>query len=248
MDSLLFIFIILAIAAGLLVGAIIGFLVGSRRGRQTEAEQPAEPEEERPGFMGQAPEAPLTPPAALTNRTRTDFSPVVCLWRSRETGMLATEIKGKLYLNTDSFSPEAQKTLHDLSQEWAGWMGVSPLSPVAALRAELPEEEWHSETPAESPPAGPSRTLPREEGGEKPTPGGEMSIVEQIDEILHDMLLDASLENLSIRLQEDSSGGVVVWVGLTRYASIDDVQDPQAKQIIRAAVAEWERRSREKRQ
>ena len=73
-----------------------------------------------------------------------------------------------------------------------------------------------------------------------------MSIVEQIDEILQEMLTASATENRAIRLIEEPNQGVSVWIGLTRYHSIDEVEDPDALQIIQAAVSEWEKRSGEK--
>jgi len=39
---------------------------------------------------------------------------------------------------------------------------------------------------------------------------------------------------------ESLTGGVNVYVGVTRYEAIDDVPDEEIKAAIRAAIAEWE--------
>ncbi|RQV99250.1 hypothetical protein EH221_00495 [bacterium] len=71
--------------------------------------------------------------------------------------------------------------------------------------------------------------------------------MEQIDEILQAKLAASPIENRAIRLIEEENQGVSVWVGLTRYNSIDEVEDEEAFKIIQSAVAEWEKQSGQKR-
>jgi hypothetical protein len=66
--------------------------------------------------------------------------------------------------------------------------------------------------------------------------------VSQIDAILQDRLAGTPLEERGIFLAQSPEGGVIVYVGLTRYHAIDDVPDPEIKSAIRAAIAEWENR------
>lgn len=69
-----------------------------------------------------------------------------------------------------------------------------------------------------------------------------LSIVGQINEILQARLASTLLINRGIRLQESPEGGVIVWVGLQKFAGVDEVTDPEVQAVIRAAIAEWERR------
>lgn len=66
------------------------------------------------------------------------------------------------------------------------------------------------------------------------------SIVSQIDTILQMHLQGTPLEERGIFLTESPEGGVAVYVGLTRYNGIAEVPDPEIKEAIRAAIAEWE--------
>jgi hypothetical protein len=50
----------------------------------------------------------------------------------------------------------------------------------------------------------------------------------------------SSLEDRGVFLAQSAEGGVMVYVGLTKYAGIDDVPDPEIKAAIRAAITEWE--------
>jgi hypothetical protein len=41
-------------------------------------------------------------------------------------------------------------------------------------------------------------------------------------------------------LTQSPEGGVIVYVGLTKYMGVDSVPDPEIKAAIRAAISEWE--------
>ena len=85
-------------------------------------------------------------------------------------------------------------------------------------------------------PAARSSTIAREDRPAAPA----NSIVSQIDSILQDRLEGTPLEERGIFLSQSQEGGVIVYVGLTRYNGIDDVPDPEIKAAIRGAIAEWE--------
>lgn len=73
-------------------------------------------------------------------------------------------------------------------------------------------------------------------------PAAPSSIVEQIDEILQARLAGSPLADRSIRLQESAEGGVIVWVGMQKFAGVNDVANPEVQAVIRAAIAEWEKK------
>ncbi len=91
--------------------------------------------------------------------------------------------------------------------------------------------------PAPAPAAGPVPAAAKEE-----KPAAPVSIVGQIDEILQARLAASPLANRAIRLQESPEGGVIVWVGLQKFAGVDEVTDPEVQSAIRDAIAEWERK------
>ena len=66
------------------------------------------------------------------------------------------------------------------------------------------------------------------------------SIVSQIDSILQTRLVGTPLEDRGVFLAQSPEGGVIVYVGLTKYMGIEDVPDPEIKAAIRAAITEWE--------
>jgi hypothetical protein len=76
----------------------------------------------------------------------------------------------------------------------------------------------------------------------KPKPAPVMkSIVQQIDDILQEKVARSSLAETGIKLQELPQG-VLVWVGNQSYQGVDALPDGEAKDLIHAAVKEWEKR------
>jgi hypothetical protein len=66
------------------------------------------------------------------------------------------------------------------------------------------------------------------------------SIVGQIDSVLQARLSGTPLEERGVFLAQSPDGGVMVYVGLTKYMGIDEVPDVEIKAAIRAAITEWE--------
>jgi hypothetical protein len=58
--------------------------------------------------------------------------------------------------------------------------------------------------------------------------------------VLQERLAGTPLEERGIFLSQSPDGGVMVYVGLTKYMAIDDVPDADIKAAIRAAITEWE--------
>jgi len=106
--------------------------------------------------------------------------------------------------------------------------GVQVQSPVPSV----------SYTPVPPVPVKPS-VKPAVEPAKKPT----TSMVEQIDEILQEIIQRSESPNRLIRIMEERQEGVIVWVGQEHFSGIDAVTDTSAKELIRAAAKEWERRA-----
>lgn len=76
----------------------------------------------------------------------------------------------------------------------------------------------------------------------KPKPEPVMkSIVQQIDDILQDKVARSSLADTGLKLQETPQG-VLVWVGNQSYQGVDTLPEGEAKELIHAAVKDWEKR------
>ena len=68
------------------------------------------------------------------------------------------------------------------------------------------------------------------------------SIVAMIDEVLQAKLLGTPLMEKVIRLEDGPMGQVIVCVGPNRYEGVGDVPNPEIRDIIKEAIAEWEKR------
>jgi hypothetical protein len=70
-----------------------------------------------------------------------------------------------------------------------------------------------------------------------------VSMVEQIDEILQELIQRSDNPGRRIKLMEERNQGVIVWVEQEHFSGIDAVTNDSARDLIRAAAKEWERRS-----
>jgi hypothetical protein len=68
------------------------------------------------------------------------------------------------------------------------------------------------------------------------------TIVGMIDEVLQARLAGSPLKNRGIKLEDGAMGGVIVCVGSERFEGVGNVPDPEIRDFIKAAIAEWEKR------
>ncbi len=80
--------------------------------------------------------------------------------------------------------------------------------------------------------------------GDIKTPGAikSVSIVALIDEVLQARLLTMPHITKSVRLEEGVLGEVIVFVGSTSYAGVDSVPDIEIRSVIKAAIADWDKK------
>jgi len=84
-------------------------------------------------------------------------------------------------------------------------------------------------------------------GFQAPPPTEELpsptAFISEIDEILQRMIRELPAPPLqSVRVSSSESGALQILVGREVYSGADQVPDAQVRQLIQAAVAEWERR------
>ena len=142
-------------------------------------------------------------------------------------------------MDTSSLDAEGRKRLIAILTQMRPWLEApkSESPPPQPQRASSPKPPTPAPAPAadERPTAPPP---PDDEDDEPAPPPGSM--VTQIDSVLQARLAGTPLAEKGIRLQEAPGGGVIFWVGVSKYESVEDVLDEQAKAAIRAAIAEWE--------
>ena len=162
-----------------------------------------------------------------------------------EGGYLALDLDGAR-VDTGALTADERKRLIEmlgLMRPWLEGKHVAAPERTSHPPQSLPQQSTPLTTPPAaprpviSPPSAPRpATIARED---RPVaPAG--SIVTQIDSVLQSRLAGTPLEDRGIFLAQSPEGGVMVYVGLTKYMGIEDVPDPEVKAAIRAAIAEWE--------
>ncbi len=73
-----------------------------------------------------------------------------------------------------------------------------------------------------------------------PLSASSLSIAAQVDEILQELLTGTPLETRGIRLMELPGQGMVVMVGLEKFAAVDEVPYDDVRKVLKVAVARWE--------
>ncbi len=174
-----------------------------------------------------------------------------------EQGQPCLDMDGQ-HINTVQISPQQRKRLIDLMVTMRPWIESGPVSSAkpAAPPAPAPEPppppgmaaaaQRATVPPFDSQPisrtTGPLNLGTGPLGASEPPAATPTTMVGQIDAILQTRLLGTPLASRGIRLVESAQGGAMVVVGLSRYAGVGDVPDPQIQAAIRAAIAEWEKK------
>ena len=241
---------LLYILGGVLVGWVIGFLDSNMRSNKKI--QAAESKAEMKVAEAEKKIVQAEQQLALASQTSQVVQDDPGLLRIKnESGRFTLEMDGSPI--TTALSPDKKKRLIELVTVIRPWLEGGQPAPMPA----------HSPPPASFPKEPPiqrpiSRTLPPEPvkpvepslGGifspppkaVEERPFSSLSIVGQIDSILQSRLMNTPLAGHGIRLQESLQGGVEVYVGLQKFATVDDVPDATIKSAIRAAIAEWEQK------
>lgn len=210
----------------LAIGFLGGILVNTLRGDRQQAPEPPKDA------------APSTDPQLA------GYKEVARFMRMGENGPLLVMMDGKLAGSAIEIEAEERNRLEDLVLEMRTWMGFQPYpaqdpfgSSVAGAQAPEPAVVQASAAFGSAAiPAGPVLATPPF--------AAPKSIVGQIDEILQDHLFGTPLADKRIRLVEKPNQGVVVMIGLEQFPSIEDVPDPEIRNLIRQAVSEWELRAK----
>jgi hypothetical protein len=217
--------IIFFVMAGLLLAGLIVFLVlyFSRLTKKTEVRDRTTPLSE----VIQKETNTLTEEAVVKEVSHTKL---VTLGRSIKDNQFAVLFGDEWIEDTSQLSFVQRNRLEKNLQEAQNWLGVE------SKKGSVPTPKVKEVDSAEVvPPLVPPNTAEKHKR--------QLSIVEQVDEVLQDLLEGSSLKGKNIRLTELPNKGVTVWVGNEYYDSIDAVHDEDVKQIIRQAVKKWEESS-----
>jgi hypothetical protein len=75
----------------------------------------------------------------------------------------------------------------------------------------------------------------------KNPPPPPKTIAEQIDEVLQGRILGTPLIHRGIHVRPGPRGEAVFDLDGQSYPSVDDVPDGEVREVIRAAIADWEK-------
>ena len=162
-----------------------------------------------------------------------------------ENGFLTLDLDGTR-ADTSSLSAEQRRRLIEMLSLMRPWLeGHS--APAPSMKPSPPPLSGQPGTapistappipkPTPQPSAPRASTIAKEDRPSAPA----NSIVTQIDAILQARLAGSPLESRGVFLTQSPEGGVIVYVGLTRYTGVEDVPDAEVKAAIRAAISEWE--------
>lgn len=67
-----------------------------------------------------------------------------------------------------------------------------------------------------------------------------LSVIEEVNEILQKKLHGSPLAGKGIHLMENHNKEIRFWVGLNSYNDVEEIPDPEVRQIIDDSVREWE--------
>ncbi len=230
---------VLLIVVGV-VGLLIGFLLSNLVASLRAEEKPRPPTEPVPE----------------------DRIEIIRIWRKREGSALLPEMDGETLSSAARLSAEQHARISMALVDLYAWLerGGQPTPALEDIRkatagsstsaAPAPLESASGSSapgeaaPLERPSLNPLRSLMRAARKEvvDKMAAAPPSIAEQVNEILQDKLHDSPLADRGIRLMELPGKGMVILIGLDKYESVEAVPDEDIREMIRAAVAEWENR------
>lgn len=118
---------------------------------------------------------------------------------------------------------------------------ATPPVPQPPLSQPLTASTNQASTPLPSISFKPATKSAEPSAEKKPAPP-PTSIVGQINLVLQEKLAGSPLEDRGISMSQSAEGGVIVTVGASQYFGVDEVPDTDVKALIRAAIAEWEKK------
>lgn len=229
--------------------------------------KPSDPPAEAPAAPAPARASPLFGLGSrlVSGRPKGTAHEVLRVLRDNLTGRLLIEMGGQRYASLDDLPDPILRQglmmiLRDLS-DFAGTGAAARLPPadahgaLPAVSAGMPQAAPRPQPgPAARPtePAAEPRPLPppsmnpfkqmqvlRELAKNPPPP--PKSIAEQINEALQARIANTALVQRGLHMRPGPRGEAIFHLDGQSYLSVDEVPDDEARAVIRAAIADWER-------
>jgi len=152
-----------------------------------------------------------------------------------DAGRLLVDLDG-VQVGAENISPEQRRRLIEVVTRMRPWIDARAAAPASAAVAAPPPPQPAAVAPGSLSP------IVAAAAAQGDQPPASLSMVGQIDGILQKNIAGTPLAGRGIKLQDAPGGGVIVIVGLQRFASIGDVSDPEILAALRSAVAQWEKK------
>ena len=252
-------FIVVIALVCITIGYVFGWIVSSNtRNRKAANAAPVSVVESEKPVMD---EKPVEAVPVVVEEAPPDkgLSPVLRVWSGGPQASLVVNLGEKIVNDPAQLTLDDRKQIESGLRATADWMGLAyqlgapppaagQLPPIRSMTADpgivLSEPMDLTRQPAVL--AGMTNALADvlQPTVKKDAP---LSIVQQIDEIFQGMLAGTKYENNKIFLTEDLKRGVIVRVDHEVYEGVGALPEGEIKQMLRAAVAEWEREQEKKR-
>jgi hypothetical protein len=183
-----------------------------------------------------APIVAAPPPAPEPVRVKVDDPGLLRI--KNEGGAIALDLDGAR-VDTMAMTSEQRRRLIEMLNLMRPWLEGKPAAPLSQPAPVAEPPQAAPLPPRSSQPAAAKPVVMAKE--DRPI-SPEGSIVTQIDSILQARMAGTPLEDRGVFLTQSPEGGVMVYIGLTKYEGINDVPDPEIKAAIRGAITEWENR------
>lgn len=211
---------------------IVGLFEGRNQGKKMRIAEEAQAKKDTPP----APIKPATP-------TIINVDDPGLMRIKNENGFLTLDLDGAR-VDTSALSGDQRKRLIEMLTLIRPWLEGKPAPAPAMTTPPPPQPKPVSPTPTNAPtpqtPVQPTAQAPAIIAKEDRPAAPATSIVGQIDSVLQERLTGTPLQERGVFLAQSPDGGVMVYVGLTKYMSVDEVPDAEIKAAIRAAITEWE--------
>jgi hypothetical protein len=237
MDPIILLF---AAVGSACLGFLTGFAVRAFTRRETEA--------------GESTEAEQSP--APQKAPHKNWTEVAHLWSDGHDGKFIFQIGDQSYKQGSDLTAKEREILLKSVMDFHRW-----LEPPSAVPAKVDEPVLAAAARVDSVPVSLRQPANENGNGVKPVSMNPVNIlaraldadvatsslppqsmVAQVDSILQEKLQDAKMQQWAVRLAEFPNKGMMVLVGLEQYQGIDEVPYERVRTLIRASVAEWERR------
>jgi len=213
-------FLILAAVIGLLVGLLVSSLFSSRESKTAEPDQPPQ------------------------DLVQDGFAEALSLWYSPSGKKIVTQLDGGYYRDFSLLTSDQKARVNKLLILWSAWTGKNTESQTDSGSVVSNEtENFAPIKPVLDWSVQEAIKIAEETAGDPVIPLDDKpdTIAGQISLIIERMLIDSPIKEKGIKLIENSNHGVDVWIGLEKFDGIDAIPYPDVQQLIREAVAQWER-------